>query len=104
MDRVQTWITSVASMRPAAGSKKGRSSVTRRRDNRAPSGPRVARSAAVHTNAESQVSKGFVPGDGLEEEDENCRYPNQGRDIAGKRPREMMEVREKTSHLLHPSY
>jgi hypothetical protein len=83
-------------MRSAAGSKKGRSSVTRRRATRVPSASRVARSAAVHIDAESQVPKGSISSDGLEEEDENGGYPCQDRDILGKRPREMTEVRGKT--------
>ena len=91
LDRVQTWITSITSMRSAAR-KKGRSVAHRR--TRASS---VAfTSAPVYTNAESHVSKGSISSDGLEEEDENCGYPSQDRDVLAKRPRAMAEVRGKT--------
>jgi hypothetical protein len=98
LDRVQTWITSITSMRSAVGWKKGRSVAHRR--TRVPSASSVAfTSAPVDTNAESHVSKGSISSDGLEEEDENCGYPSQDRDVLAKRPRAMAKVRGKT--LIH---
>jgi hypothetical protein len=77
---------------------KGRSSVTRpQARTRVSSASRIAStSAPVCTNARSQVSKGSVYGDSLEEEDENRGYLSQRRDIPGKRAREMAEVRGET--------
>ena len=76
-------------MRSAAGSKKGRSSVAPRR---VLSSSRVARPAAVRTYAESQVSKGSISNNGVEEEDEKYGLPSQDRDILGKRAWVMAEV------------
>jgi hypothetical protein len=98
--RVETWITSFASPRSAAGLK-GRPSVTRSRATSVSSSSSIAVAlASVCTNAESQVSEGFICSSGsLEEEDEKCGYPSQDRDILRKRAREMAGVRGQT--LVH---
>ena len=98
--RVETWITSLTSTRSAVGLK-GWSSVIRPRATGISSASSTAAVtlATVCTNAESQVSKGFLSSGGLEEEDEKSGHSSRDRDILGKRAREMAEVRGQT--LVH---
>ena len=82
---------------------KGQSSIIRPRAARVSSVSNIAfTSAPAYTNAEIRVSKGPIRGGGLEE-NKNCGYPSQDRNILGKRARKVAEVRGKT--LVHtPSY
>jgi len=93
LHRVETWVTSHAG-------EMGWSSITRPRTASVSSASSIAVTLpTVCTNAGSQVSKGFICGGGLEEENEKCEYPNQDRNILGKRARQVAEVRGQT--LVH---
>ncbi len=83
LDRVETWTSSLASMRSGLKGR-SRSSVTRC----------ATTSAKVYTNAESLVSEGSICSleEEEEDEDEECEYPSQDRNILGKRVRKMAEV------------
>lgn len=98
--RVETWIKSLASTRPAAGLKRWPFAARSRAPSESSASSVALTLATVCTNAESQVSEGLIcKYGGHREEDEECEYPSQSRDILGKRAREKAEVRRQT--LVH---
>lgn len=103
LHRVKTWIKSLASTRSAAGLKSWPFAARSRATSVSSASSVALTLATVCTNAESQLSEGFIcKNGGHKKEDEECEYPSQNRDILGKRAREKAGVRRQT--LFHDTF
>ena len=95
LHRVETWITSHASLKGMGPPS------TRSRATSVSSASSIAVTLATVCTNGSRVSRGFISSGGLEEEDENCEYPSQDRDVLGKAGSQDGRGTWANSHLRH---